>query len=250
MNATATIVEMKLSPIVAAIDSPTVQVTAQYLAGQFEEFDLSNSVAGQSARDILIATVRGSLPAEVKALALAITGMIEGTRSKDSAGKLTDGPNTAKARKFASMLQSVYGAIRFAGMPILELEAHPSAQALYDASRDYRKAAGNVDWKGTDEATKEATKAKLATKAAVQEAAEEGGIDTADILTMDPEALKALQEAAKAKLATKAAADKLASMEKRAAKMAKDLIQSYGIDDAETVLKRALEMIALGSIPQ
>lgn len=248
-NATLSVVEGKLEPVTSAPITKPTAITAQYLSGQFEEFSLSKAISGHSMRDILAATVRGALPAEVAELSLACTGLIEGTRTKDAAGKSADGERTAAARKFTSWVKSVYGAIRFAGMSSIELDGYASAEAMYAASVDYRKAAGNIDWKGTDEATKEAGKAKKAAKGAIEEAAEESGIDTADVLTLLPEDLAKLQAAAKVKLAESAAKAKLAAMEKAAGKLVKSLAKEYGIDDAETVLKRALEMLALGQIP-
>lgn len=253
-NATLSVVEHKLMPITAAVSTPTVQVTAQYLTGQFEEFTVSSAISGHSMRDILAATVRCSLPAEIKDLELACSGLIQSTRKLDAtgaqiSGKDGDGERTGAARKFASWVKSVYGAVRFAGMSEKEFDGFASADSLYAASVKYRDAAGNIDWKGVDGTTRDATKAKKATKAAVQEAAEDSGIDTADILTMPPEDLAKLQAAAKVKLAESAAKAKLAAMEKAAGKLVKTLAKEYGIDDAETVLKRALEMLALGQIP-
>lgn len=249
-NATLAVVENKLTPISAAIIAPTVTVTSQYLTGQFEEFTASNAVAGYSMRDILAATVRGSLQAEIKELSLAFTGMIEGTRVKEGE-KTIDGPRTAAARKFASWVKSVYGAVRFAGMPILTLDGYVSADAMYADSVKFRKEAGNIDWKGTDEATKEAGKVKKATGKAVIEALEDDGKDPVDVLTLSPEDFAKIKAAAAVKLKETAAKDKLAKMEAKAVKLAKSLVADFGLDDAETVLKRALESlagIAVGSL--
>lgn len=245
MNATASVVEMKLKPIAAAVDTPTVQVTAQYLIGQFDEFSASSAVAGHSMRDILAATVRGCLPAEIAEVSLALTGLKEATRVKEGE-KTVDGPRTGAARKFASWIQSVYGAIRFAGMSAKELDGYASADAMYAASVEYRKQAGGIDWKGNTEAEKEAAKAKKAKAKAVAESAEDAGMDADDILTMNAEQLAELQKAAKAKLAEKEATAKLESLEKKAKKIAADLVKVYSLDDAEGVLKRALEMLATG----
>lgn len=246
MQATAQIVEMKLSPIAASVIVPPVHITAQYLIGQFDEFSASSAVAGHSMRDILAATVRASLPAEVAELSLAMTGLKESTRGKDSDGKMQDGPRTAAARKFASWVQSVYGAIRFAGMGASEIDGYASADAMYQASVKYRKEAGEIDWRGMSEAEKAAGKAKKAKAAAVSEAADEAGMDADDILTMTTDQLAELQKQAKVKLAEKEATAKLENLEKKAKKIAADLVKVYSLDDAEGVLKRALEMLATG----
>lgn len=247
-TATATVVEMKLSPISAAIVTPTAVVTAQYIIGQFDQFDAAKAVSGYSMRDILISTVHGILPGEVKEISLACTGLIEGTRTKGPDGKPCDGDRTAAARKFASWIKSVYGAIRWAAMSEKELAGFASAEAIYAASVAYRKAAGDVDWKGVDAATKEAASERKEKAAAVSEAAGEAGLDSAALLTMTPDQFAALQQDAAETLAKKAAIAKLEALEKKAKKIAADLVKAYSLDDAEGVLKRALEMIATGEV--
>lgn len=250
-NATLMVVEGKLDPITSAPIGKTAIITAQYLTGQFEQFDAAKAVSGYSMRDILIATVHQMLPAEINEVELACSGLIEGTRKVDAngakiPGKEGEGERTDAARKFASWLKSVYGAIRFSGMSEKDLPFYRSAEDIYAASREYRKLAGDINWKGVDAATREAKSATSAKAKAVKEVLDENGDDIATLLTMTPEQHAALQAEAAKKLAEKEAVAKLEALEKKAKKIAGELVKAHGLDDAESVLKRALEMIATG----
>lgn len=235
--ATAAVIDGKLEPIQAAPEVIAKQFTAQAAINLFTEFTAAVNNAGGTQCRILQSFAVQSRNASQDEIRLALQGLVESTRVKEGE-KTVDTPATAMARKFQSMARAIWGAIRYASVSLDSFAGYVNSQVMYD---DARKALTDhgIDWKGLTDAEKAATTAKRATKAATKEAAEEEGID--DVLTLTPEQFTALKSKAAAKLAEKAAQDKLASMEKRAKKMAEDLAKSYGLDDAEYVLKLALE---------
>lgn len=237
-TATASVVENKLTPIAAAAEVVPAQFTAQAAINLFGDFTTAvNSEAGRvcAVFQAFAIQARNATAEEIKA---ATSGVVESTRITVD-NKRTDTERTALARKFQSMARAIWGAFRFAGVSLDEIRAYTNSQALYDAARKALSDAG-IDWRGMLEADKAADKAKAELRKAAVEVAEETGDD---VLTLSPEQFAELRTKAQKKLAEKKAKAKLESMEKRAEKLAKDLIESYGIDDAETVLKMALEKL-------
>lgn len=245
--ATLAVVEGKLAPITAAQDVVPSQFTAQAAINLFGEFTTAVNSAGGSQCRILQAFAYQSRNASQEEVRLALSGVVESTRISEE-NKRIDTAETPMARKFQSMARAIWGAIRFAGFGLDEAGAYVNSQSLYD---DCRKALAEhgIDWKGLTDAEKAQSTAKKATVKAMKEVAEEEGAD--DVLALTPEQFSTLKAKAAAKLADKAAKAKLESMEKRAEKLAKDLVASYGLDDAESVLKAALEnltKVAMGAI--
>jgi hypothetical protein len=242
-TATAAVVDNKLVPITGASDSQTVVITAQGMTHRFQEYQ----GAGLSRVAVLVNAVFDGRHADPKAFALATGGMVEGTRSTIE-GKRTDGPNTADARKFQAYVRQIWGAVRLGR---LEMEGFSSNEVLVSAARMAlagKSSDGSLvpewapcDWQGTTDADKALDSVKKATSKAVKAAAEDEGID--DIMSISADQFAALKGKASKKLQEAAAVAKLASMEKRAAKIVDDLIASYGFDDAEAVLKSALELL-------
>lgn len=239
--ATLAVVENKLEPISAAAEVIPAQFTAQAAINLFQEFTIAvNSAAGKQCA-ILQAFAIQTRNAEVSEVKSALSGLVESTRSTLD-NKRQDGPETAMARKFQSMARAIFGAVRFAGFGLMNVKDYVNSQLLYDDCRKALADAG-IDWAGMLDTEKAKAKAHKEAKKAVDEAATEAGIDSGDILTLTPEQLASLKSAASAKIAQKKAKEKLESMEKRAEKLAAELIKSYGIDDAEAVLKMALEKL-------
>lgn len=237
-TATASVVEGKLLPIAAAADAIPSQFTAQAAINLFSDFTtLVNSEAGAVCQvfQSFVVQARNATAEEIKA---ATSGVVESTRITVD-NKRTDTPTTALARKFQSMARAIWGAFRFGGLSLDEIQAFRNSQALYDVSRKCL-ADAQLDWRGITEADKAANKAKAEMRKAAEEVAEESGDD---VLSLTPEQFTELRSKAAKKLAEKKAQAKLESMDKRASKLAKDLIDSYGIDDAEAVLKMALERL-------
>lgn len=239
--ATAVVVDGKLDPISKSEPIVPAQFTAQAAINLYSEFTTAvNSAAGKQCA-ILQSFAIQTRNADVGEVKSALSGVVEYTRSTVD-NKRQDGPETPMARKFQSMARAIFGAVRFAGFGLMNVKDYVNSQALYDDCRKALADAG-IDWSGMLDADKVKAKAHKEAKKAVDEAATEAGIDSSDILTLTPEQLASLKSAASAKIAQKKAKEKLESMEKRAEKLAADLIKSYGIDDAETVLKMALEKL-------
>jgi hypothetical protein len=237
-TSTGMVVEAKLAPIAKADPVIPAQFTAQAAINLFSDFTtLVNSEAGAVCQvfQSFVVQARNATADEIKA---ATSGVVESTRITVD-NKRTDTPTTALARKFQSMARAIWGAFRFGGLSLDEIQAFRNSQALYDVSRKCL-ADAQLDWRGITEADKAANKAKAEMRKAAQEVAEESGDD---VLTLTPEQFSELRGKAAKKLAEKKAQAKLESMDKRASKLAKDLIDSYGIDDAEAVLKMALERL-------
>jgi hypothetical protein len=237
-TATASVVENKLTPITAAAEVVPANFTAQAAVNLFGDF--TNAVNSESGRvcavfQAFVTQARNATAEELKA---ATAGVVESTRITVD-NKRTDTERTALARKFQSMARAIWGAFRFAGVSLDEIRAYTNSQALYDAARKALNDAG-IDWRGMLEADKAADKAKAELRKAAAEVVEETGDD---VMTLTPEQFGELRTKAQKKLAEKKAKAKLESMGKRAEKLAKDLIDSYGIDDAEAVLKMALEKL-------
>lgn len=239
--ATLAVVENKLEPIKAAAEVVPSQFTAQAAINLYSEFTTAvNSAAGKQCQ-ILQSFAYQTRNASQEEIRLALSGVVESTRVTVD-NKREDTPETPMARKFQSMARAIWGAIRYAGMDLDSIGAYVNSQQIYDDARECLKSRG-VDWKGLTDGEKAADAAKKATKAAVKAAAEDDGVE--DLATLTPEQFTALKSKAATKLAEKQAKAKLASMEKRADKLAKDLIASYGLDDAESVLKMALERLSM-----
>lgn len=238
---TLAVVEGKLSPITASAEVVPSQFTAQAAINLYSEFTTAvNSAAGKQC-SILQSFAIQSRNATQEEIRLALSGVVESTRVTVD-NKREDTVETPMARKFQSMARAIWGAIRYAGFPLDGVSSYVNSQALYDDARAALKDAG-IDWKGLTDSEKAQAQAKKAQKSAVKEAAEDDGIE--DLATLTPEQFTALKSKAQQKLAEKQAKAKLESMEKRAEKLAKDLIASYGLDDAEMVLKMAIEKIGL-----
>jgi hypothetical protein len=239
--ATLAVVEGQLSPITAAPELIGKQFTAQAAINLFAEFTTAvNSAAGAQCQAFQ-SFAQQSRNATAEEVRLALSGVVESTRiTVDNKREDTDA--TPMARKFQSMARAVWGAVRFGGISLDLVSSYSNSQSLYDDCRTALKEHG-IDWKGLTDGEKAADQAKKATKAAMKEVLSEEGDD--DALTLTPEQFTALKAKAKVKLAEKQAKAKLESMEKRAEKLAKDLIASYGVDDAEMVLKMAIERIGL-----
>ena len=237
--ATLAVVENRLEPIAKGEPVVAKQFTAQAAINLFSEFtSVVNSAAGKQC-SILQSFAVQTRNATVEEVRLALQGVVESTRETVD-GKRTDTPGTPAARKFQSYARAIFGAVRFGSVSLDSLAGYVNSQALYDDCRAALAEHG-IDWKGMLDTEKAANAAKREQKAAVKEAAEDDGIE--DVLTLTPEQFTALKGKAAAKLAEKQAKAKLESMEKRAEKLAADLIKSYGPDDAEMVLKMALERL-------
>jgi len=239
--ATLAVVEGKMLPISAQPDLVPSQFTAQAAINLYTEFTTAvNSAAGKQC-SILQSFAIQSRNASQDEIRLALAGVVESTRITVE-NKREDTTATPMARKFQSMARAIWGSIRYAGFSLDVVGAYVNSQSLYDDCRQALKDAG-IDWKGLTDGEKAATQAKKETKSAMKAAADDEGVE--DVLTLSPEQFTALKSKAAQKLAEQKAKDKLTSMEKRAEKLAKDLIASYGLDDAETVLKMAIERIGL-----
>lgn len=243
-TATAAVVENKLTPISGAVDVAHVDFTPQAAINQFREFTNAVNNGGTAVCAAIVNTVIQARNATAKEFANATSAVVESTRFTVE-NKRVDGEETALARKFQSMTRATFGAVVNGLLALEEVQAYRNSQQLYDDARRLL-AECEIDWTGRTDAEKAKDKAHKANKKAVNEAAEELGIDSGSILEMKPEELTVLRETAKRKLAEKEAKAKLEAMERRSKKLAKDLAESFGLDDAETVLKRALEMIGSG----
>jgi len=235
--ATLAVVEQRMEPIAKGDPVVAKQFTAQAAINLFTEFTTAvNTAAGKQCAAFQSFAVQ-TRNASIEEVRLALQGVVESTRETVD-GKRTDTPATPMARKFQSMARAVFGAIRFGSVSLDEVGAYVNSQALYDDCRAALAEHG-IDWRGMLDTEKAANAVKREHRAAVKDAAEEDGIE--DVLTLSPEQFTALKGKAAKKLAEKQAKAKLESMEKRAEKLAADLLKSYGPDDAETVLKMALE---------
>lgn len=243
-NATATVVEHKLEPIAAAIDVRHVDFTPQAAINQFREFTIAVNNGGAAVCSAIVNTVLQARNATAKDFANATSAVVESTRFTVD-NKRVDGDETALARKFQSMTRATFGAVLNGLLALEDVQSYRNSQQLYDDARKLL-AECEIDWTGRTDAEKAKDKAHKANKKAVNEAAEEMGIDSGSILEMSVDDIKALRSKAAEKLAEKEAKAKLEAMEKRSKKLAKDLAESFGPDDAETVLKRALEMLGSG----
>jgi restriction endonuclease Mrr len=238
-TATATVVEGKLEPIAAAADVVAPQFTAQAAINLFADFETATKHEGTAVCSVLIRTVIQARNCQADEFGAATKGLVESTRITVD-NKRQDTDRTALARKFQSMARAIWGAFRFADVSLDEIQTYGNSQALYDAARK-ALAERQIDWAGMLDADKEAARAKSAMRKAVLEVVSEEG--ESDLAAMTPEQFGAVKSKAKAKLAEKQAKAKLESMEKRAEKLADDLVKSYGFDGAEEVLKRALERL-------
>jgi len=238
---TLAVVTGKLEPIGPAAELVGQQFTPQAALNLFHEFTTAvNSAAGAQCQAFQSFAIQ-SRNATAEDVRLALSGVVESTRITVD-NKRQDTESTPMARKFQSMARAVWGSIRFGGMSIDVVTSYVNSQSLYDDCRAALDEHG-IDWKGLTDSEKAHREAARASKAAMKEAAEEEGAD--DVLSLTPEQFTALKSKAAVKLAEKQAKAKLESMEKRAEKLAKDLVASYGLDDAETVLKMAIERIGL-----
>lgn len=239
--ATAAVFDGKLEPIAKSEPLVGQQFTPQAALNLFAEFTTAvNSEAGAVCRVIVNAMVQ-SRNASVEEFGNATKAIVESTRITID-NKREDTDTTALARKFQSMTRAIWGAIRGGFLSLDEASSFTNSQALYDTARKCLKDA-QIDWKGLADAEKEANAAKNAMRKAMTEAADEEGDD---VLTLTPEQFTALKSKAAKKLQEKQAQAKLESMEKRAEKIAADLVKSYGLDDAEHVLKLAMEKLVQG----
>lgn len=243
-TATATVVENKLEPITGAVDVARVDFTPQAAINQFREFTIAVNNGGAAVCAAIVNTVIQARNITAKDFANATSAVVESTRFTVD-NKRVDGEDTALARKFQSMTRATFGALVNGLLALEDIQSYRNSQQLYDDARKLL-AECEIDWTGRTDAEKAKDKAHKANKKAVNEAAEELGIDSGSILEMSAEDIKGLREVAARKLAEKEAKAKLEAMEKRSKKLAKDLAESFGLDDAEQVLKRALEMIGSG----
>jgi len=242
MSATAAVVDLKLSPIAKAEPIVGQQFTAQAALNLFERFTtVVNSEAGAVTK-VIIAVMVQARNATVEDFGLATKSVVESTRLTVD-NKRIDTTATPLARKFQSMTRAIWGAIRSGYLSLDEAQSFTNSQELYDVARGVL-ADAKIDWKGLSDAEKEQKAAKRDLKKAMAEVADEE--TDGDILTLTPEQFTALKGKAAKKLAEKQAQAKLESMEKRAEKIAKDLVASYGLDEAEHVLKMALEKLVQG----
>lgn len=243
-TATATVVENKLEPISGAVDAVRLDFTPQAAINQFREFTIAVNEGGNAVCRAIVNTVIQARNVTAKDFANATSAVVESTRFTVD-NKRVDGDETALARKFQSMTRATFGAVVNGLLALEDIQSYRNSQQLYDDARKLL-AECEIDWTGRTDAEKAKDKAHKANKKAVNEAAEEMGIDSGSILEMSADDIKALRDKAAVKLAEKEAKAKLESMEKRSKKLAKDLAESFGMDDAEHVLKRALEMLGSG----
>jgi hypothetical protein len=237
--ATAAVVANKLEPIGQAPELIGQVLTGQAGVNAWEAFEDATNFSSKHVCSALVSFIVQGRNATPEDFANATSAAVESTRVANGE-KREDTPRTPLARKFQSMARTIFGAVRTGTMALEEVQGFTNSQSLYDTARKVL-AERQIDWKGISEAAKAADKAKREQRKAIVEAAEEDDIE--DVLTLTPDQFKALKGKAAEKLKEKQARAKLESMEKRAAKMAKDLLASYGPDDAETVLKMALEQL-------
>lgn len=240
--ATAAVFDGKLEPIAKSEPLVGQQFTPQAALNLFSDFTTAvNSEAGAVCKVIVNAMIQ-SRNASVEEFGNATKAIVESTRITVD-NKREDTDTTALARKFQSMTRAIWGAIRGGFLSLDEVMLFVNSQELYDTARKCL-ADAKLDWKGLSDAEKEQNAAKRTMRKAMAEAAEEE--TDGDILTLTPEQFTALKGKAAKKLAEKQAQAKLESMEKRAEKIAADLVKSYGLDDAEHVLKLAMEKLVQG----
>ena len=206
--------------------------------------------AGTGRAAALIAAVHdfdGETPEQVE---IATKGVIEASRFKDSDGKWQDGNSTLDARKFVSYARAIWGAVRLGRLPGFESFSNnetlvKAARAALSGKDDDGKDTGETpcDWRGTSDAERQAKAERGKIAKAFKEVASEQFDDDGELLTISPQQFAALQQEAKAKLSEKAAQKRLEKMEASAANIADRLLKDYGPDDAETVLKRAIEVL-------
>lgn len=250
LTSTAQVVDLKLSPITAAVAVVAPQITTQGL----QEFANSFIVIGKTAdADKALAVARStdiSRNASPEELDRALSGIVEGTRSsveKDGKSKREDGDNTAMARKFASHLRAVYGAVKFKRMTQDEAFAFYNSEKLYSyackvLAGDEERGIPAIVWNGELVTQRDARNAARKVRGSMKDAAEEMGVD--DVLDLSPEQFSALKAKAQSLANTKAIKARIEKVEKAAAKLAASLVRDYGFDDADDILSRAREAVA------
>lgn len=238
---TAQVVDLKMSPIGAAVALTGSQFTPQAAMNQWEEFRAATRDGGSAVAKAIINTVVQARNATAKEFALATSGVVESTRFTVD-NKRVDSNETALARKFQSYTRAAFGAVINGLISLEEVQAYSNSQALYDDARKLLSECA-IDWTGTSDAEKAAAKAKKANSKAVNDAAEELGIDSGSILEMGRDELELLREKAAEKLSQAQAKAKLEALERKAKALVKSL-EGLSMDDAFSVLNRAQAIIA------
>ena len=261
-TATATVTDGKLAPMQKQGDALIVgqNITAQALIDDFNTFKTAELEGQKKACAAIIHAALIGRNASHSEFGLATSGMVESTRTKDADGKAVDGPDTKMARKFQSYVRNVWGAIKHQRMSPEKVEGYTNSQKLYeDASlaldgkvRIADKLEIVPEWPGIRwdgellEVIEKRNAARKNTKAVTQAAEEMGlqGTTMADLLSLSPEQVSALKANAEKLRRDEEQKKRLDKINKRIEKLAKDLYSEYGADDAEHILKAALEKVA------